>query len=156
MKLLLMRHGEANFNAPTDAQRPLTRRGSVSVIQQSRHLTIPWHEFTSLCVSPYIRAQQTASLLLQNYAHKKHGLNLHTLDCITPHGEISQVQNFLLEQQNEGIILVTHQPLVSGLIGHFCHDDEHVGEPMLPASMALLEGEVAAAGCLRLTHLFHP
>jgi hypothetical protein len=27
---------------------------------------------------------------------------------------------------------------------------------MRPASMALLEGEVAAAGCLRLTHLFHP
>ena len=156
MKLLLMRHGEASFNAPTDAQRPLTLRGSASVIQQSRHQTIPWHEFTSLWVSPYVRAQQTASLLLQNYAHKKHGLNLLTLDCITPHGKINQVQNFLLEQQHEGIVLISHQPLVSGLIGHFCHADEHMGEPMRPASMALLEGEVAAAGCLRLTHLFHP
>ena len=156
MKLLLMRHGEANFDAPSDAQRQLTQRGSASVIQQSQQLTIPWHEFTSLWVSPYIRAQQTASLLLQNYAYKKHLLNLQSLGCITPRGEINEVQHFLLQQQHEGIILITHQPLVSGLIGHFCHANHHMGEPMRPASMALLEGEVAAAGCLQLTHLFHP
>ena len=155
MKLLLMRHGEAGFNATTDAQRPLTQRGSRSVIQQGLDLMVPWHEFTRLWTSPYVRAQQTAALLLQNYAYKNHSLNLQTLDCITPHGEINQVQNFLLEQQHEGIVLITHQPLVSGLIGHFCHSDKHLGEPMLPASMALLEGEVAAAGCLKLTHLFH-
>ena len=156
MKLLLMRHGEASFNAPSDAQRRLTQRGSDSVIQQSQQQTIPWHEYTSLGVSPYIRAQQTASLLLQNYAYKKHLLNLQSLDCITPHGEIDQVQSFLLQQHHEGIVLITHQPLVSGLIGHFCHGNHHMGEPMRPASIALLEGEVAAAGCLRLTHLFHP
>ena len=156
MQLLLMRHGEANFNALTDAQRPLTQQGSATVIQQSRNLKVPWHEFTSLWASPYVRAQQTASLLLQNYAHEKHDLILQSLGCITPHGEINQVQNFLLEQQHESTILVTHQPLVSGLIGHFCHADEYLGEPMMPASMALLEGEVAAAGCLKLTHLFHP
>jgi phosphohistidine phosphatase len=155
MKLLLMRHGEASFNASTDAQRPLTQDGSASVIEQSQNIIVPWHEFTGLWASPYVRAQQTASLLLQNYAHKKHNLSLRSLDCITPHGEIMQVQEFLLAQQHEGIILVTHQPLISGLIGHFCHADEYLGEPMMPASMALLEGDVAAAGCLRLTQLFH-
>ncbi|MFQ3303655.1 histidine phosphatase family protein [Candidatus Njordibacter sp. Uisw_039] len=156
MKLLLMRHGEASFNATTDAQRSLTQRGSTLVIQQSQNPVVPWHEFTGLWVSPYVRAQQTASLLLQNYTYKQHGLSLRSLDCITPHSEVAQVQKFLLAQQHEGIVLITHQPLISGLIGHFCHADEYLGEPMMPASMALLEGEMAAAGCLRLTHLFHP
>jgi phosphohistidine phosphatase len=156
MKLLLMRHGEASFNAPTDAQRPLTQGGSISVLQQCQNPTVPWHEFTNLWASPYVRAQQTASLLLSNYTDKNHGLTLRSLDCITPHGEIEQVQKFLLQQHHENVVLITHQPLISGLIGHFCHADEYMGEPMRPASMALLEGEVAAAGCLRLTHLFHP
>tara|TARA_B110000503_G_C7119932_1_gene402017 strand:+ start:888 stop:1358 length:471 start_codon:yes stop_codon:yes gene_type:complete len=155
MRLLLMRHGEASINAPSDAQRPLTQGGSAAVIEQSHNGAVPWHEFTSVWASPYVRAQETASLLLQYMTHKKHGLCLQSLDCITPHGDINQVQKFLLEQQHEGVILVTHQPLISALIGHFCYSDKHLGDPMLPASMALLEGEVAAAGCLTLTHLFH-
>jgi phosphohistidine phosphatase len=156
MKLLLMRHGEASFNASVDAQRPLTQDGSASVIEQSQNVIVPWHEFTCLWASPYVRAQQTASLLLSNYTDKNHGLTLRSLDCITPHGEIEQVQKFLFQQHHENVVLITHQPLISGLIGHFCHADEYMGEPMRPASMALLEGEVAAAGCLRLTHLLHP
>lgn len=155
MRLLLMRHGEASFNAPTDAQRPLTQRGSAAVIKQSHKAAVPWHEFTRLWASPYVRAQQTANLLQQHVAHNKHPLNVQSLDCITPHGELNQVQNFLLEQAHEDIILVTHQPLISALIGHFCYSDQHLGDPMMPASMALLEGEVAAVGCLTLTHLFH-
>lgn len=156
MKLLLMRHGEASFNASTDDQRPLTQSGSTSVIEQSENLKVPWHDFTGFFASPYLRAQQTGSLLLQSNAYKSRSPVLQTIDCITPHSEIDQVQSFILQQHDEGIILITHQPLVSGLIGHFCHDDKYLGEPMMPASIALLEGDIAAAGCLRLTHIFHP
>ena len=155
MKLLLMRHGEASFNAPTDAQRPLTGSGRAAVIKQSQESAVPWHEFASLWASPYRRAQETASLLLPHIAYKQHQLHLQSLECIAPLGDLNEVQNFLLEQVHEDIILVTHQPLISALIGHFCYSDQHLGDPMMPASMALLEGEVAAAGCLTLTHLFH-
>lgn len=151
-----MRHGEASVNAKTDAQRPLTKMGRASVIVQSENLTVPWHDFTSAFVSPYVRTQQTASLLLQSDVYKTHGPIVQTIDCITPHSKIDQVQDFLLQQHDEGIILITHQPLISGLVGHFCHADKYLGEPMMPASIALLEGDVAAAGCLRLTHIFHP
>lgn len=155
MKLLLVRHGEASVKASSDAQRALTQSGNAAVIRQSQSAILPWHDFTSVWASPYVRAQQTACLLLQHYPYKKHGLSLQSLDCIMPHGDINDVQNFLLEQQHGGMILVTHQPLISGLIGHFCDADKDSGVPMMPASMALLEGEVAAAGCLTLTHLFH-
>ena len=72
MRLLLMRHGKASFNAPTDAQRPLTQSGSAAVIKQSHKAAVPWHEFTRLWASPYVRAQQTANLLQQHVAHNKH------------------------------------------------------------------------------------
>ena len=73
MKLLLMRHGEASFNASVDAQWLITQdgSGSASVIEQSQNVIVPWHEFTGLWASPCVRAQQPASLLLQYYAHKK-------------------------------------------------------------------------------------
>jgi len=156
MKVLLMRHGEASFNSPTDAKRPLTPVGSKSVIQQCQNPKVPWHEFTDAWASPYVRTQQTASLLLQHCAEKHHSLNVWSLDCITPHGEIKQVQEFLLHQPHKNVVFITHQPLISSLIGYFCHADEHMGEAMMPASMALLEGDVAAAGRLKLTHLLHP
>ncbi len=155
MKLLLMYHGEASFDAAVDAQRIMTSNGRSAVIQQSQNASVPWHELTSMWLSPYVRTQHTASLSLENYAHKGHQLKLQRLDCLTPHGAIEQVEEFLLQQEGEGIVLITHQPLISGLMGHFCHPDEYLGAPMMPASMALLEGEVATAGCLKLTHLFH-
>lgn len=156
MKLLLVRHGEASFNAPTDAQRPLTSRGGRLVEQQAQASNIPWVDFECIWASPYLRAQQTAKLLQQQLALKNIPIPIETLKVITPHGEPQEVQEFLLQQSQQGIILVTHQPLVSGLIGHFCHGDEFLGEPMMPASMALLEGGLAAANCLTLTHLVHP
>ena len=66
-------------------------------------------------------------------AEKHHGLNVWSLDCITPHGEIKQVQEFLLHQPHKNVVFITHQPLISSLIGYFCHADEHMGEAMMPA-----------------------
>ena len=94
MKLLLMRHAEASERAATDVQRRLTEEGMAAVIRQSNNTALPWHEFTSLWVSPYVRTQQTASLLLEHYHQKKHSLSIQRLDCITPHGDINEVQNF--------------------------------------------------------------
>ena len=53
--------------AATDAQRRLTEEGMASVIGQSNNTALPWHEFTRLWVRPYVRTQQTASLLLEHY-----------------------------------------------------------------------------------------
>ena len=156
MKLLLVRHGEASFNASTDAQRPLTQQGIRAVEQQVANAAIPWADFSALWASPYLRAQQTAQLIQSRLEEQALPLALQTHKAITPHGELTQVQDFLLAQPQAGIILVTHQPLVSGLIGHFCHADPYLGEPMMPASMALLEGELAAATCMALTQLEHP
>ncbi|HCH31387.1 MAG TPA: phosphohistidine phosphatase SixA [Oceanospirillaceae bacterium] len=156
MKLLLVRHGEASFNASTDAQRPLTQQGIRAVGQQVANPAIPWADFSALWASPYLRAQQTAQLIQTHLQERELALELQTHRAITPHGQLTQVQEFLLAQPQAGIILVTHQPLVSGLIGHFCHADAYLGEPMMPASMALLEGELAAAACMTLTQLEHP
>lgn len=156
MKLLLMRHGEASFNASTDDQRPLTQQGRACVSAQSQDKRVVWQEFSKVLVSPFLRAQQTATILLSNVAFKAHPPIVETTPAITPHGKVNQVQDLLLNQQEKGLVLVMHEPLISALIGHFCHQDKHMGEPMMPGSMAILEGDIAAAGCLTLTHLYHP
>ena len=52
MKLLLMRHAEASETDATDAQRRPTEEGIAAAIQQSHNTALPWHEFTSIWVSP--------------------------------------------------------------------------------------------------------
>ena len=64
MKLLLMRHAEASERAATDAQRRLTEEGMAAVIRQSNNTALPWHEFTSLWVSPYVRTVSYTHLTL--------------------------------------------------------------------------------------------
>ena len=91
MKLLLMRHAEASERATTDAQRRLMEEGLAVVIRHSNNTALPWYEFTSLWVSPYVRTQQAASLLLEHYHQTTHSLSIQRLDCSTTHGDVNEV-----------------------------------------------------------------
>ena len=52
MRLLLMRHGEASWQASADSQRPLTEYGQQQVIQQANNKAIDWQGFCLLYTSP--------------------------------------------------------------------------------------------------------
>lgn len=61
MKLWLLRHGEAEAHARSDAQRELTPHGRKEVKQSAGHL--PGHGVSKIVASPYVRAQQTAQIV---------------------------------------------------------------------------------------------
>ena len=63
MKLLLMRHGEAELNAQTDADRPLTLYGRTQVSAVARRLLEMDLQVQKMMVSPYLRARQTAAIM---------------------------------------------------------------------------------------------
>tara|TARA_B110000503_G_scaffold20128_1_gene30110 strand:- start:281 stop:844 length:564 start_codon:yes stop_codon:yes gene_type:complete len=63
MKLLLMRHGEAEFNAQTDADRSLTLYGRAQVSAVARRLLEMDLQIEKIMVSPYLRARQTAAIM---------------------------------------------------------------------------------------------
>ena len=68
MKLLIMRHGEAQLVAESDMQRPLTKSGINQVKQTASWLidndVIPKQGIDFAFVSPYLRTRQTFSLLM--------------------------------------------------------------------------------------------
>ncbi len=68
MNIWIMRHGEAGFNASSDAARCLTDNGIKNTISQGKwlgeHLANQQIQLDKILVSPYLRAQQTLENVL--------------------------------------------------------------------------------------------
>ena len=63
MRLLLMRHGEASWQAPFDSARPLSGYGQQQVQQQAENPAIEWQGFAQMLVSPYVRMDRQSLYL---------------------------------------------------------------------------------------------
>lgn len=166
MRLFIMRHGEAEPFKQPDAERVLTVRGiqdtqSVGALLKSDLESELKPELATIqraYVSPYVRAQQTFDNV--NYAS---ALNLVKVDEpeITPNGHPQAVLPLIqsaLDEGLESILLVSHQPLVSRLVATLVEGSESFNYqyPMMPASLAELRLDVAAAGCADLVRLLSP
>lgn len=117
MQLFIMRHGEASMLADSDAQRPLTPQGQLEASLMGKWLFNLEIKFDYVAVSPYLRAQQTASTLLTELNNE---FQVDTLDIITPSGNASQVHDYIdglcTFNTYQNLLIVTHMPLVSYLI----------------------------------------
>lgn len=149
--LCLLRHGEAEAMAPSDAQRRLTPRGEQQVRAAAEHLQSLG--LTRILVSPYVRAQQTAALVQQQLGFT--GL-LQTVSWLTPDSSPQQALGELDAFEGESLLLVTHQPFVGALGGLLVHGSRQQSLPMHTASLALLDGQSWAAGAMNLQALIHP
>lgn len=150
MRLWLLRHGEAEAHARTDAERPLTSRGRAQVLQAAEQLR--QEPLQSILVSPYVRAQQTAIVLRDALDFRG---AWHTVPWLTPDSELREVLQQLERFEQGPLLLVTHQPLVGALAGLLVAGHRQQPVPMSTASLALLEGEVLAAGSLDLLAVHH-
>ena len=61
MKVWILRHGEAQAHARTDAERNLTEQGRAEALRSAAHLI--GQPIDAIFASPYVRAQQTAQLV---------------------------------------------------------------------------------------------
>ena len=171
MKLFILRHGDAEGYASSDDKRQLTTHGQQNVTETAKKYTKELSTVRSVLVSPYVRAQQTADIVLstvslgqstQECAAQAHDFSVSTVDFLTPNIQPQTVINalFTMREQMLGhdILLVSHQPLVGYLIELFCQSKPNFmgGYPMSPASMACLEMDVIAAGCAELVFLHNP
>ncbi len=158
MNILIIRHGEAHSHADSDFQRELTARGVKEVTSageclRSQSLRSEYEKSGYVWVSPYIRAQQTADHLLS-------AANLTTVpreesDAITPDCSPEDVVDKIQQSKMTNLILISHQPLVSALVGLLVSSQVFSGPPMSPGSMALLETDTVLAGCCTLKWLRH-
>ncbi|MGC9401359.1 phosphohistidine phosphatase SixA [Vibrio genomosp. F10] len=132
MKVFIMRHGEAEHFAASDAERALTAGGrSASINVAKACCEKGFSQFDKVLVSPYLRAQETWQAISSEFSSP----HVETCDDITPYGQSDQVfdyVNALIGAENiESILLVSHLPLVSYLTAEFATD---IAPPMFPTS----------------------
>lgn len=155
-RLYLVRHGEAAAGSGRDSDRELTTQGR----QQLNRLLEKWPDesllgpIQTLYVSPYLRTRQTASLFLQGLALTETALVIEPR--LTPDTSCQQWQAEDFAALGDNALLITHQPLISKLLGVLLHADASRGPAMAPGSLALLTAEDWLPGCAELQALYHP
>ncbi|RMS86763.1 phosphohistidine phosphatase SixA [Pseudomonas savastanoi] len=150
MKVWVLRHGEAQSRARSDAERELTAHGREEVLKSAVHLSDK--SVQRIIASPYVRAQQTAELVRQSL-----GFNdpVVTVPWLTPDSSPREVLLQLDKLGVDEVLLVSYQPLVGELIGVLAHGSPQQAEPMSTASLAELEGEFVLAGAMQLNSVRH-
>jgi phosphohistidine phosphatase len=150
MKVWVLRHGEAQARACTDAERELTAHGRDEVLQSAAHLI--GKPVDLIIASPYVRARQTAQLVREAL-----GLTgeIAIAPWLTPESDPDQVLRALGGHRAEHVLLVSHQPLVGALIGLALHGHRQQPQPMSTASLAELDGELPLAGSMQLLSVRH-
>jgi len=118
MKLYLMRHGIASEpDGPSfevDSQRPLTAKGRDKINRIARTLKKLDIKPDLILSSPYVRAEQTATILAKEFDRREH---LKFSDLLVPAGKaeaiISKiVENYMVDE----LLIVSHEPCLSLLI----------------------------------------
>lgn len=152
MKMLIVRHGEAEPNKGDDVGRVLTTRGE----SQVKTLWQALHEkgvcINRLVVSPYVRTQQTAAIIAGFYPDAV----CETEPLLACETNPDDVLEWLLQQPLEkGLVLVSHMPLVAILAGMLT-DSAKARIPFAPGMVACLDVEVAAIAGARLRWCISP
>jgi len=111
MQVFVMRHGEAEPKAKTDASRRLTPQGMQDVQQMIHQCHDELACVDQIWASPFIRAQQTAELVSTLL-----DTTVLTRPWLTPEGNPTRVMDELQAVSHDTILLVSHQPLVGTFI----------------------------------------
>ena len=154
MKLWVLRHGQAEPQTRTDAERELTAHGREEVLRNAGDLLgVP---LQAIYASPYVRTRQTAELVCEALgASVPVKLVPWLIGDTEPKAVIAELD--ALEKRGlEHLLLVSHQPLVSLLIGLLEDGQSRELQSMHTASLAELEGDWAMAGAMRLCGISHP
>ena len=149
MLLTLWRHSEAAYSRP-DSARQLTERGvqhvqaTVSLYRslcQQRGLSMP-----TVCThSPYVRTQQTASLIASELGL----LDVVSQDLLAP-GQTDYVSGHYLSEASGHQLVVGHQPYLSHLIDVWC--DTAAYTCVSPSGFAIIKLTAPCRGGGELLH----
>jgi phosphohistidine phosphatase len=149
MEILLIRHAIAveHDEAPSDAERPLTRQGSKRFRLVVRGLARLGLSIDHVLHSPWLRAVQTAALLAPVLAGKpERVLEATALLAESPGEPLLALTRAL--PADACVALVGHQPWMSELVSHLlAGTTAHAGAlPFKKGGVAWLAGEVQPGG----------
>lgn len=157
MKLFIMRHGEAapqqmsglldgNSDA-SDETRELTATGRDEVLKSAQWLQTHYPKLDLAINSPLVRARQTMDLISKKVAVEVREVSTEVTPSSDPEAFASALLARLQVEPADTVLLVSHMPFVSYLVGYL---DNKVQAPLFPtAGIAVLEIEpLAMAGNL--------
>ncbi len=155
MKLFVMRHGQAEDRAPTDAERPLSASGREQAIstgtQLASLLDSEGLRLSGILCSPYLRAQQTTEQVRSQLVNAPEPV---LSSLITPDEDPVTAVNRL---PDEGCwLLVAHMPMVSRLTSLLTEGTSTGGLPYQTAMVVELDMSVSGAGLATLGRILNP
>ncbi|MFC0180330.1 phosphohistidine phosphatase SixA [Thorsellia kenyensis] len=145
MNIIVMRHGEAINQAPTDSSRPLSPYGEEQSSQVGAWLAQEDLCPTHVWVSPYLRTIQTWEKVQQAMESR---IEATILETITPNGSAQRVVQSIYEfidslykhtpplsLDEVNLMIISHLPLVGYLVEELC-PNEHSPIMFQPANIA--------------------
>lgn len=152
MKLYVLRHGEAQTVASSDAERGLTVHGEAQVRTIASFYSKNGDQIDHIVSSPYKRAKQTAAIFKEVAGI---GCDIKENSNITPDIPLSRAVKDLDKFFTGNLLMVSHQPLVSGLISYLVWGESSPRVGMDTASLACLEADMLQAGAAELVWIEH-
>jgi phosphohistidine phosphatase len=160
MNLYLLRHGIATdpsvSNLAKEAERPLTPKGRRRLRQISEAMGVLKISFDVILSSPYVRAKQTAEIVVKSLKCQK---KLQFTNELVPGGNpkllIQQLNDFRPKLKN--ILLVGHEPYLSKFIALLTTGNTNMEIDLKKGSLCKLETETLRYGrCATLVCLLAP
>jgi phosphohistidine phosphatase len=160
MNLFILRHGIAvepgRHGFEKDADRPLIPEGERKLKLIAGAMEALGLSFDLILSSPYLRARQTAELVAEALKARK---RLELSDALTPGGSTKKLVELLshLQPAPENVLLVGHEPYLSGLISLLVSGDGALAVVMKKGGLCKLSTESLKHGrCAALEWLLTP
>ncbi len=160
MEIYILRHGIAvepgTPGYETDAERPLTPEGERKLKQIAEAMEALELSFDLILSSPYRRARETAEIVAEGLRARK---KLELSDTLTPSGNTTKLVELLnhLHPRPENVLLVGHEPYLSGLISLLVSGKPDFAVVMKKGGLCRLSAEGLKHGrCATLEWLLTP
>ena len=159
MKLYILRHGdavEAGDSKVKDSERPLTPKGIQRTTQLAEALEEMDVAFDAVLSSPLVRARETAEIIAREL---KFIGKVELTDYLTPFGSMENLvrQLTMLRPTPKNVLLVGHEPYLSGFISLLCTGGPGMGLEMKKGALCRLEVDAPVCGkCATLEWLLPP
>ena len=160
MKLYILRHGIAvepgSPGYENDADRPLTPEGESKLRQIAKAIEALEISFDLILSSPFLRARQTAEIVAGVLKARK---RMELCESLTPGGSskklVDQLKRF--HPLPDRVLLVGHEPYLSGLISLLVSGREALAVTMKKGGLCMLSIESLTHGrCATLEWLLTP
>ena len=160
MNIYILRHGiavdPAAHGFAKDADRPLTTEGERKLWQITEAMEALDLTFDLILSSPYLRARQTAEIVAEGLKARK---RLELSDSLTPGGSTKKLVEYLnrLQPPPENVLLVGHEPYLSGLISLLVSGEATLAVVMKKGGVCKLStGSLKHGRCAALEWLLTP